>query len=161
MINTEIKNVQVIELNQDAFGLDKGAQFVRENGLFVNKTLETVEASMYTYTRTETRKYSTDVIEQHNDLFDVVEYTKEYNDWMSSIQKEVDNAKAEAAEKKNTAPFKPRKEVRKQIKKYEQELAEVGADKLMSEEAKHEARTIFYNLIKALKWVINEDEQVC
>ena len=147
-----IKDIKVLELVKDINGLAKGTQFTRENGLFVTTINTEKDGEGYKFTRTETRKYSESVIEKLLPALSVVEYTTEYLDSQANTQYEFNNK-----------PFKPRKKIRAQIAEYEKRLTmlENGETKFYSDEDKHEARTVWFNLIKALKWCINEDEQVC
>ena len=148
-----IKDVQILELTKDINGLAKGTIFNRENGLFVATITEEKTGEGYAFTRTETRKYSESVMEKMLPALEVVEYTEKYLDTLRYDIEQVQTNK----------PFKPRKKIRAQIAEYERQLAELenGNTKFYDDNAKQEARTVWYNLIKALKWCINEDEQVC
>lgn len=163
-----IKDVKVFQLTKDINGLAKGTKFERENGLFVATMTTTKEGEGYSFTKTETRKYSESVIEKILPSLEVVEYTEEYEKAIQ-LYKEALNAKCLTSKEvtdivySTSKPFKPRKKIRAQIAEYERQLAELeaGNTKFYDDAAKHEARTVWYNLIKALKWCINEDEQVC
>lgn len=154
----DVKDVKVFELTKDINGLAEGTRFERENGLFVTNITTEKVGEGYSFTKTETRKYSESIIERVMPALRVVEYTDEYNDRMLKAEPD----KYEDS-KYLGKPFKPRKVVRKQIAEYEKQLEalEAGETKFYDAAAKQEARTVWYNLIKALKWVINEDEQVC
>lgn len=153
MINTDIKNVKTIELKEDGFGMKAGSVFERENDLFVNNSVVEINREGLSYTRKETHKYNASVIADNAELFNVVEYTDEYLKEQAEIQK----AKS---------PFKPRKDVRKKIAEYETAIEEmengmhVSYEDLTQDE-RDEAITVWTNLVKVLKWVINEDKQVC
>lgn len=148
-----IKDVQTLELTKDINGLTKGTIFNRENGLFVATITEEKTGEGYAFTRTETRKYSESVMEKLLPALTVVEYTGEY----------LDTLRYSIGQMQTNKPFKPRKKIRAQIAEYEKQLEalENGETKFYDDSAKQEARTVWYNLIKALKWCINEDEQVC
>lgn len=151
-----IKDIKVLELAKDINGLAKGTIFNRENGLFVATITEEKTGEGYAFTRTETRKYSESVMEKMLPALTVIAYTDEY---LEKFKESLQSIKKEESNK----PFKPRKKIRAQIAEYERQLAELeaGSTKFYDDAAKHEARTVWYNLIKALKWCINEDEQVC
>ena len=157
MMNTELKNVKTIALKQELFGLDKGTQFERVNDLFVCNIVDSIEGDGYSYTRKETRSYNSAVIEEYKDLFEVVEYTEEYK---QLVKESLEKMTKESRTIEPNKPFKPRKEVRKLISKYEQMIADLEQiDKTQEDQA---AITVYWNLIKVLKWVINEsDEQIC
>lgn len=153
MINTDIKNVKTIELINDGFGMKAGSIFERENDLFVNNSVVEINREGLSYTRKETHKYNASVIADNAELFNVVEYTEEYKN----------KIKQESTQRN---PFKPRKEIRKRIAEYEKKIEEMEngmheSYEDLTQEQRDEAITVWVNLILALKWVINEDEQVC
>ena len=157
MNNTmNIKNVAVLKLGVDAFGLNKGVTFERENDLFVCEVFNMEEGEGFSYSRREVRKYSSEFMQKNIDLFQIVSYTEEF-------EKQLEEEREVLNSKDTVKPFKPRKKIRAQIAEYEKRLEalENGETKFYSEADKHEARTVWFNLIKALKWTINEDEQVC
>ena len=148
----KIEDVKTLKATSNINGIEEGTIFNRENGMFVAKIINETKGEGFTYTKTEIRKYSESVIEKLLPLMEVVEYTTEYLDSQVNTQYDF-----------KVKPFKPRKKIRAQIAEYEKRLEalENGETKFYDDAAKHEARTVWYNLIKALKWCINEDEQVC
>lgn len=152
-----IKNIESLKLGVDAFGLNEGVIFERENDLFVCEVFNMEEGDGFSYSRREVRKYSSEFMQKHIGLFQVVEYTAEYENQLQREREE------DLSIKDTVKPFKSRKKIRAQIAEYEKRLEalENGETKFYSAADKHEARTVWFNLIKALKWTINEDEQVC